>query len=386
MDAALLVHPRDVLYYAGTVRPSSLLVVPTSRRGRRDWAERGESVSSATLFVRRGSRYARQEATVEAVEPMEGFSTIAEALGQPVRGGGVLGTELDVATASLAERLRQAFVGWELVNVSRLILDQRRVKDDAEIAATILAAAVADAAHRRVPEVAEPGITELELAAEVERSMRLAGHEGYQPLRHPNARGGGVLLMSGEHLTARGGYGLVVTGAGLSPASPYGPSRRVLRRGDLIVLDTGTTCDGYTADESRTFVVGEAKSEHEALFDVTRAAQEAVLEAVCAGARIAEVYAAAEAVVDAGVEPLFTSGSLTLPGFVGHGIGLELDEPPVLWGRDDSVLREGMVLAIEIEVSAPNRGLMVKLEDTVVVRSGACELLTHAPHELVECG
>ncbi len=191
--------------------------------------------------------------------------------------------------------------------------------------------------------------------------------------------------MSGPNLTVRGGHGLVVTGAGLSAGAPYGPSRRTLCPGDLIVLDTGTTRDGYTADESRTFVVGQPNPAQRALFAVTQDAEEAALEALRPGVPVGDVYAAVDAVIEAGAGPGFPAGSLTLPGFVGHGIGLELDEPPVLWPKDDTVLREGIVLAVEIEVSAPGRGIMTKLEDTVVVRSGACEVLTHAPRALIAC-
>jgi Xaa-Pro aminopeptidase len=382
MDAALLVHPRDVLYYAGTARPASLLVVPppgSSSAGR-------PSTPETILFVRRGLRYARQEARVERVEPMRSFSDVTEAIDELGLTGGALGVELDVTPAQLTRRLEETFAGWDVVDVSSLVLDQRAVKDEGEIEATRRAAFVADAGHQRLPQAAVAGMSELELAAEVERAMRLAGHEGYQPLRHPGARGGGMLLMSGENLTVQGGHGLVVTGSGLSAGSPYGASRRTLRPGDLIVLDTGSTRDAYTADESRTFVVGNATTEQRALFAVTEDAEEAVLEALHPGVTIGGVYATAEAVVDRGAEPFFAPGSLTLPGFVGHGIGLELDEPPVLWPREESALREGMVLAIEIEVSAPERGLMTKLEDTVVVRSGGCEVLTHAPRGLIECG
>jgi Xaa-Pro dipeptidase len=215
--------------------------------------------------------------------------------------------------------------------------------------------------------------------------MRRAGHEGYQPLRHPGARGGGVLLMSGENLAVRGGHGLVVTGAGLGPAMPYGPSRRVLEPGDLVVVDIGSTCAGYTGDESRTFVVGQATESQRALFEVARAAEDGVLEALCPGVAVGDLYATAEAVVARGAPPHFAPGSLALPGFAGHGIGLELDEPPVLWPREEVRLRAGMVLAVEIEVSAPGQGTMVKLEDTVVVRSDGYELLTLTPRELIEC-
>jgi len=368
MDAALLVHPRDVLYYAGTVRPATLLV----------------SHRHAALFVRRGFEHARREATVARVEPMSGLSSIAEAAAGLGLSGGTLGTELDLIPAHLYRRLTEVFPAWSLADISPLVLAQRAVKDEGEIAATRRAAAVADAGQRIVPQAIAPGMSELALAAEVEAAIRRAGHEGFQPLRHPGARGASILLMSGENLAIRGGHGLVVTGGGLSPAMPYGPSRRVLGPGDLVVVDIGATCEGYTADESRTFVVGEATPPQRALFAVARAAQEATFEALHPGASIADLYAAAEAVVAQGAPPHFPPASLTLPGFVGHGVGLELDEPPVLWPHDGAHLEAGMVLAIEIEVSASDRDMMVKLEDTVVVRPDGAEILTAAPRELIE--
>jgi Xaa-Pro aminopeptidase len=316
---------------------------------------------------------------------MRGFSGIADAVADLGLESGVLGAALDVTSAELYQRLKDAFPAWEIADISSLVLDQRAVKDAGEIAATRQAALVADTGHRALPLAARPGVSELELAAEIERAMRLAGHEGYQPLRHPEARGGGVLLASGENLTVRGGHGLVVTGAGLSPASPYGVSRRRLREGDLIVLDIGSTWNGYTADESRTFVVGRPTEAQQALFAVTSEAEDAVLGFLRAGVSVADAYAVVSAVVDQGAPPLFAPGTLSLPGFAGHGIGLELDEPPVLWPRSEACLREGMVLAVEVEVSAPQVGLMTKMEDTVVIRSDGCEVLTHAPRTLVEC-
>nr|HID13907.1 aminopeptidase P family protein [Anaerolineae bacterium] len=377
MDAALLLHPRDVLYYAGTVRPAALLVSP----------------HAAVLFIRRGFEYARREATIARVEPMSGFARVAEAAAELGLTSGVLGTELDVVPARIYRRLAEIFPAWELANVSPLVLAQRAVKDKEEVAATRRAAAVADAGHRAARQAIAPGMSELALAAEVEAAMRRVGHEGHQPLRHPGARGGGVLLMSGENLAVRGGHGLVVTGAGLSPAMPYGPSRRVLRPGDLVVVDIGSTWAGYTADESRTYVVGQAlrprsgqaTEAQRALFAVARAAQDTVLGMLRPGVAVADLYAAAEAVVGRGALPHFVPGSLKLPGFVGHGIGLELDEPPVLWPRDEARLQAGMVLAIEVEVSVPAQRTMVKLEDTVVVRPDGYELLTGAPRELIEC-
>lgn len=379
MDAALLLHHRDVLYYAGTARPASLLVLSPGRSA-------PPAQRAATLFVRRGLEAMGGEATVEHVVPMGGVSTITEAAEQHGLENGTLGVELDTVTAGLFRRVSEAFDRWEIRDVAPLVLDQRCVKDEGEIAATRRAGSVADAGHSALARAAAEGMTELELAAEVERAIRLAGHEGYQPLRYPGARGGGVLLMSGENLTVRGGHGLVVTGAGLSAGSPYGASRRTIQRGDLIVLDIGSIRDGYTADESRTFVIGQPSEAQKALYQAALTAEEAVLEAIRPGAPVEQLYAAAEAVVERGAPPFYPVGGLTLPGFVGHGIGLELDEPPVLWPRGDEALREGMVLAIEIEVSAPSSQTMAKVEDTIVVRSDGSEMLTDAPRGLTVCG
>lgn len=369
VDAALLTHPRDVFYYAGTVRPAVLLVTPRS----------------ATLLVRRGMHWARAEVTLADVRPMRGFSDVVAAADELGLTDGRLGVTLDVLPAQIYRRLQAAFPDWTLVDISSLVLNQRARKDAGELDAVRRAAEVAAAGHQAVPAHAAPGVTELALAAEVEAAMRRAGHEGFQPLRYPEARGAGVLLMSGPHLGVRGGHGLVVTGAGLSPAMPYGPSRRAVERGDLIVLDVGANWAGYTADEARTYVVGPASPAQRALFGVARAAEEAVLERLRPGASIAALYRAAEAVVARGAAPHFAPGSLTLPGFVGHGLGLEIDEPPVLWPREDGHVAQGMTLAVEIEIDAPAEGMFVKLEDTVVVRADGCEILTRTPRELIEC-
>lgn len=379
MDAALLLHPRDVLYYAGSARPASLLVVALG-------GSAGDTCGTARLFVRRGLSEAQEEATISDVVPMVGLSTVAQRVVELGLKSGALGIELDTTSAELRERVAEAFASWDVVDIAPLVLNQRSVKDEGEIAATRRAASVADAGHRALSRVAGAGLRELELVAEVERAMRLAGHEGYQPLRQPAARGGGMLLMSGENLLVRGGHGLVVTGAGLSAATPYGASPRVVQPGDLIVLDTGSTWQGYTADESRTYVVGQPTAAQRALFGVAVHAEEAVLEAARPEVPVADLHRAARGVVDQGAGSAFPPGSLQLPGFVGHGIGLELDELPVLWDREDACLREGMVLAIEVEVSAPAQCMMAKMEDTVVVRSHGVELLTRAPRLLTVCG
>lgn len=370
MDGALLTHPRDIFYYTGTTRPSALVVGP----------------QEAVLLVRRGMELARQEATLERVEPGGGFNRMAEVLATQGLTGGTLGLALDVLPVELYRRVEEVFSGWEVVDVSRLVLEQRMVKDEQELEATQLAAAIVDAGHAALAALLQPGATELELAAAVEATLRRAGHEGYQPLRHPGARGGGLFLISGENMTVRGGYGLVVTGSGLSAATPYGASRRRIEPGDAVMLDIGATQAGYTADGSRTYVVGRATPAQRALHGVALAAEDAVLDALHPGRPVAEVYAAAVEVVEQGMPPHFAPGELSLPGFVGHGVGLELDEPPVLWDREQTRVEAGMVLAVELEVRGLGAGVMSKVEDTVVVERDGARLLTCSPRDLMVIG
>ena len=190
IDAALLLHNRDVLYYAGTIRPAALLVSP----------------GGAVLFVRRGHEHARQEATVARVEPMRGLGTIASAVAEVELVAGVMGTELDLIPAQLYLRLRDALPQWSLADLSPVILAQRMIKDKEEVDIVRCAAAVADAGHQAARRTIAPGVSELELAAEVEAAMRRLGHEGFQPLREPGARSSGAWVMSGDNLAVRGGH------------------------------------------------------------------------------------------------------------------------------------------------------------------------------------
>lgn len=367
IGAALVLWSRDLFYYAGTARPGSLLVTPNLAR----------------LFVRRGLTYAQAEATLRPVERGGRFSDLNQILLDSGLVGGRLGTELDLVPAALAGRLSQAFPSFELVDLSPLILDQRACKDTDEIERLRGSARVLEAGHRRALEVAAPGLSELELSAEVEAAMRRAGSEGPMPLRGFDTRVNFGLVVSGDNLKIKGGHGLVTTGGGLSAPAPYGASGRTLREGDLFLVDVAVPWRGYVADETRTYVVGAASEIQRAQFSVARAVQDAVLAALRPGATPAELYAIADQVVSQAYPPHFEAGDLSLPGFIGHGVGLEGDEPPVLWSRDRASLRASMTLAIEIEVNSRALGT-VKLEDTALITDGKPELLTTMPRKLLE--
>jgi Xaa-Pro dipeptidase len=240
-----------------------------------------------------------------------------------------------------------------------------------------------DALHEAMRAHLRPGIAEHELAGEVARALRRAGHDGVVFQRRWDAK----LQMegaiaSGEHLTTVSRGPVTVTGVGLSEAFPMGASERVLRRGDLLNVDLGLNRAGYHGDMARTYAVGELPEGVDELARACREIQDVAIGAIRPGVPAHTVYDAALAAARRlGVEGCFMGyGDLKGP-YIGHGIGLELDEPPVLGPGVETPLEAGMVLAVEPKLISPGFGA-VNIEDDVVVTAGGCELLGDLPRSV----
>jgi Xaa-Pro dipeptidase len=359
--AALVSQPQDLFYLTGTAQPCNLLV-------RAD----GEPI----LFARRFGPLVREQAWVEDVRDGASYRAVAAELGSHGR----LGLELDVLPAALYAKVRQTLPGWELVDGAAPLLALRAVKDAGEIDALRASVKLFDAAHEAIATHLAPGIAEHELAAEVERALRRGGHAGLVNQRRWDAalppEGS---IASGANLTTISGGPIAVTGVGLSRAVPFGASDRVIGEGDLVTIDLGLNLAGYHGDMARTYVCGDASAEVVRLAGIVHALEDACVAAIRPGATAGDVYEAGVAAArSAGVEDVFQGFGGLHGAYVGHGIGLELDEPPVLGPGAPDVLREGMVLAIEPKLMSPAFGA-VNLEDDVVVTADGCELLGSLP-------
>jgi Xaa-Pro aminopeptidase len=240
-----------------------------------------------------------------------------------------------------------------------------------------------DAVHAAMCEWIRPGIAEHELAGEVERALRRAGHDGVVFQRRWDAKlamEGGI--ASGQNLSTISRGPITVTGVGMSESFPMGASRRRLERGDLVNIDLGLNRAGYHGDMARTYAVGELPDGVERLAGVCREIQDVAIAAVRPGVLAHEVYdAAREAAGRLGVEDVFQGGG----PYIGHSIGLELDEPPVLGPGIEAPIEEGMILAIEPKLISPAFGA-VNIEDDVVVTADGCELLGELPRCLFVIG
>ena len=172
-----------------------------------------------------------------------------------------------------------------------------------------------------------------------------------------------------EHGSDSSPFVAVISGEGGYSQCIVGPTERVLGDGDILFIDLGATYDGYFCDFDRNYAFGhitaEAQRAHEAVWDAT----EAGIEATRPGVTTADIFRAMATVLD-------KAGSVGLNvGRMGHGLGMQLTEPPSNMLGDETLLESGMVITIEPGMEyAP--GKMILHEENVVVRDGSAELLT----------
>jgi Xaa-Pro dipeptidase len=370
LAGAILFYSRDVFYYSGTAQPAYLVVLPDDYR----------------LFVRRGYEIARMESGYEKERIVKeaSFEAVARRMFPGQGQGTKVGTEIDVLTVLQARMMSRALGMRELVDISGEILEQRAVKDARELESIKKACTAVHAGHVAAISCLRAGMSELELSAAVENAQRLAGHEGSFFLRVPDFVMSRGPLASGFNLRHTSGTLFTLSGTGLSPAIPTGASRRIIKAGDLVLVDIPVCVEGYHADQSRTYAAGHAHQKALDLFQRLRSVADCLIGNLhpcmtCADAfALAMAEAKASGIGDSFMN--FDSGAKAF--FVGHGVGLEINEPPLLARNSRAVLKAGMVLAIEMHLMEP-QGLALKLEDTVFITSNGVEILTSTPRELI---
>jgi Xaa-Pro dipeptidase len=298
---------------------------------------------------------------------------------------GALGLELDVLPAALYLRLHnKIFPETVIQDISPLIRQQRMVKSAYEIAQIRRAAAILDETFAAVPELLHPGLTELELSAALEYRLRLLGHQGLIRLRNPSLE-----MFFGHVLSGHAGLELAYTdtpsgGLGFSPAFPQGPSFKPLAPQEPITVDIGSCVNGYVADMTRLYVLGDLPAEAWRAYDLTLELFHYFETEARPGVKPGDLYQGLCSLVDqAGLSDFFMGPGPERVSFIAHGVGLELDEYPFITARFPFPLAKDMVLAFEPKFFLPTVGL-VGLEDTGRITSEGVEWLTRTPRQVVK--
>jgi len=264
-----------------------------------------------------------------------------------------LGMEAEVLSHADWTALAAAAPGVELHAMDDEIVPLRLIKTDDELDAIGRACAVADDGFAHLLEFVKPGMMEKEVAWELEAFFRSAGADG---LAFP------TIALAGQRA-----------------AMPHGQaSTTTIDRGNVLLLDFGCVVDGYRSDMTRTLFVGDVPDHVRRAHEAVLAAQSAAMEALEVGVDGREVDAVARRVItDAGFEP-YGHG-------LGHGIGLEVHEPPSLRYSRSYTLEAGMVFSVEPGIYEP--GVTgVRIEDIVALEASGPRFLTNAPREPLVIG
>ncbi len=268
-----------------------------------------------------------------------------------LRDGGV--TELVLESSIPYGRFKfisEQFVGSVRV-LEHIVEELRQVKEAHELERIEAAARLTDRAFDHILGMVAPGLTEREVALELEFFMRRNGSDdiAFEP----------------------------IVASGPNSARPHaGVSDRVIGSGEFLKLDFGARSRGYCSDMTRTVVVGSALDRHREIYEAVRAANEVGVAAVRAGVPGKDVDTAArESLTAAGFGEYFTHG-------LGHGVGLDIHEIPTLGQRSHDSLRTGAVVTIEPGVYIPGFG-GVRIEDLVAVEERGCRVLSSSPRDLI---
>lgn len=294
--------------------------------------------------------------------------------------------EMDDLLYSELMRLAKIFSPATLANASAVMRTARLTKTPYEIGRMREDGVRHCAVYSRIAKCYREDMTDLEFQAEIERVMRLEGNLGF--LRAAGSRmeiNMGSLLV-GPNADAPSPYDFSMGGAGTDPSLPVGASGIIMRPGMSVMVDMNGGFNGYQTDMTRTWMVGEVLDEknaeaatraHQCSIDILRALEQYAVP----GAEIGEMYRiAAGLAADAGLSHNFM-GHTHKVKFIGHGVGIELNEAPVIMERNHALLEENMTLAIEPKFVLPAVGAL-GIENTYVVTPRGLDCLTPFPETL----
>jgi len=364
INAALITQSTDLFYFSGIFQNAHLFI-PSD----------GEPV----LFVYRDYKRAREASPLKYVERLENLKKLPLLLIKYGYSGGTLGFELDVLPAAMYLRYQKLFKDCNLdcviVDCSGIIRKIRAIKSPYEIEIIKEVAEMMSAAFKEIPHFLEVGKSEVELAGRFEAILRGKGHQGLIRVRGFNQDFFYGHFLAGANGSMASYFDGPVGGPGLNPAFPFGTGKKILQRNEPVLVDYVGAKEGYLVDMTRIFVVGELPAKLVKAYELALQIQEMVVEKAGPGMICSELYEMAKEVArKAGLAEYFM-GYLDHVSFVGHGVGLELNELPVLARGVKDELREGMIFALEPKFIFPGEGA-VGIENTFLVKSEGIEKIT----------
>jgi Xaa-Pro aminopeptidase len=295
-----------------------------------------------------------------------------------------IGFELDVLPAATFFTYdEKIFPRQKIIDISMLVRQLRAIKSPWEIGMMRRAAEVSRIVAESVSKLLRPGITDLELSADLEAIARKAGHAGVVRLRTFNLEMNFGHILSGPHAAVPSYSDSPTGGPGLSPAFGQGSGNRKIDSGEIVSVDIMISKDGYLNDQTRNYCIGQPPSRLSDAYAFVRSVHERFRDIARPGGITGELYRDVLGwAEESGWARWFMGHADPKISFVGHGLGIEVDELPFIAEGRTFALREGMTFAFEPKVIIPEEGL-AGLENTYLVTSGGIESLNTFTEELV---
>lgn len=373
MSAGMLLSNRINMYYCTGTLANGYLWIPQQ--------------GSPTLFVKKALERAHLESPYTDTLPFRSFSTFTDFLREQGELPRSLAIEYASLTYDMVERLRDKLPDVQLVNADMVLSRARSCKSAWELKKMRHTGEI----HKKgmtehLPSILCSGMTEHAIGLSLYKFFLDNGCGG--PTRLANF--GQELFIGNIAIGMHSDYPNYFNGPqgniGMHPATPYGGSQAIWKKGELLTIDVGCTCDGYNTDKTTVYYSGSPESipenvqrAHQCCLDI----ELQTARALKSGAIPSQLYQTAlDMAASAGFSEGFMGFDQNQVPFLGHGIGLTVDEWPVLAKRFDIPLEEGTVMAIEPKITLPDYG-MVGTENTYLVTKSGGESLTGPPDQIV---
>ena len=364
LDYIIITNLQNLFWISGTAQYGVLLI---------------HKENDPVIFIRRNFFRAREESVIDNLIELEKTSQILDY----IKGNNEklenlrIGMELDSLPTSYFLNYKKLFKEARILNIEIELRKLRMIKDQKELSILRDAGKVAQKAQEAIPRVLKPGIKEHEIAAEVmhesmrNKSMHFSIVNSYLE--------NWFIVASGKNLWTPSSFP-VLSGDGHSNAVPMCYSDRVIIEGDIVMCDYAILYKGYHADHARTYYLEPAPKDFKKRYILLKQAYEEVVEEYLReGTPVNLIYNKMKEILEKENLGKYFQGNGQYYQGLGHGIGLELDEPPYITATNDLKLKEKMVVSLEPKIIIPEWGA-IDLEDNYIVKKSKPERITNTPY------
>lgn len=290
--------------------------------------------------------------------------------------------ESDSISYSDYKRYETIFTPKEVLNGTALLRRCRSIKTPYEIDLIRRSGELHAKAYETIPSLYRKGMTDVEFSIELEHECRKLGSLGIFRIFGQSMEIFMGSVLAGDNADTPSPYDFAMGGAGLDVSLPVGCNGTVLTEGMSLMVDMGGNFTGYMTDMTRTYAIGSVQELAMKAHETSIAIHQAIAAKSRPGVAAKDLYElAAEMANNAGLSDYFM-GHRQKAGFIGHGVGIEINEAPVLAPRSRDILAEGMVFALEPKFVIPGTGAL-GIENTYVVTADGVEKLTIFEEELI---